>query len=89
VKNAARYIDPKTGVEEMDKKTLMDGDELNLYFQVTYTAGSEPESVTIPKLAMKKLMDSAPDDVGVSELIEKAVLDGLAIRTPKNNKYTS
>ena len=73
----------------MEKKTLMEGDDLNLYFQVTYTPGSEPESVTISKIAMKKLMDSAPDDVGVSELIEQAVLNGIAIRTPKNNKYTS
>jgi len=38
---------------------------------------------------MKKLIDSAPNDVGVSNLIEQAVSNGDAIRKPKNRKYIS
>ena len=38
---------------------------------------------------MKKLIDSAPNDVGVSNLIEQAVSNGDAIRKPKKRKYIS
>ena len=38
---------------------------------------------------MKKLIDSAPNDIGVSTLIERAVTNGDAIRKPKNGKYIS